>query len=217
MADDVLWRTLTGLNVTFAQRWCSAWGDLLSADMVLNARLGLANTPANLFQRRALWESAVACYGRLIVSDQKRKIPFKEFVEEITGVDGLAIHERIMDWRQGHVVHRTDAEFESIETVLAFAQGSAAPTGLHIVLGTDLGPEDDSEFVVSFREHVKTLRDAIYEKRLRPLGVSIIEDLNKGRITLSEPRAAEDQSSGERYVINHCLLGATDIGPINST
>jgi hypothetical protein len=62
--------------------------------------LGLANTPANLFQRRALWESAIASYGRLIVSDQKRKNPFKEFVEEITGVDGLAIHERI------HSTHR---------------------------------------------------------------------------------------------------------------
>ncbi|OBH34495.1 hypothetical protein A5690_12110 [Mycobacterium intracellulare] len=65
--------------------------------MVLGSRLGLANNPANLSSVEHFGSRPSPLTGRLIVSDQKRKIPFKEFIKEITGVDGLAIHERIMD------------------------------------------------------------------------------------------------------------------------
>lgn len=198
--------------MTHAERWCSAWADLLLAGMALLYRGELEdNLPATMFHRRALWESAVVSYGRCAVSDHKREIPFKDFVEEVTGDEGLALHERIMDWRHGHVAHRKRAEFESIETVLSFAKGSAHPTSLHIVLGIDLGPVNDSEFVASFETHIQTLRDAMYEKKIRPYGFAAIDDMNAGLITRpSQLRAAEDFSSSERYMINHCLaeLGA---------
>ncbi|MCA2254811.1 hypothetical protein JF710_16650 [Mycobacterium intracellulare] len=203
--DRERWATLTGLDVTYAQRWCSAWADLLLTDMALMYRAELEPTMENMFRRRAYWESATVSYGRLIVSDKKRKIPFKEFIGEVTGDDGLALHEQIMNWRQQHVAHRTGNQYESVETVLAFEHGSATPNALKIVLGVDMGPLDDSEFVEAFREHVKTLRDAMYERKLHPLGEKIIEYFNATR-PLVQIRPALNQSSLERYVVEYRLF-----------
>lgn len=210
--DGELWGTLIGLKVTHAQRWCSAWADLLFADMALMYRSELADTdPAHVFRRRSLWESAVVSYGRCAVSDQKRKIPFEEFVAEITGEDGLAVHERIMDWRHGHVAHRKRKEFESIETVLAFSGGPVQPTALRLVLGVSAGPSNDDELVVAFQPHIKALRDAMYEKRLGPLGREIVDDFNAGLVQRpTQLRPADDSSSPDMYVITHTIA---ELGP----
>ena len=116
------------------------------------------------------------------MSDHERKIPFKDYVEEIAGADGLAVHERVMDWRHGHVAHRKRPEFESVETVVTYVNGSDAPSALHPVLGIDLGPEDEGEFVTSFRQLVEVLRTSLYERRILPLVMKIVDDLNAGTI-----------------------------------
>ncbi len=201
------WGTLTGPNVSDAQRWCSAWADLLLIDMALLERRELEARFQNMFRRRVLWESAVVSYGRLAVSNRKRKIHFKDFVAQITGAEGLALHEQIMEWRHGHVAHRTSPEFESIETVLTFKDAEATPSALEIVLSTDAGPLDDSEFVVAFRQHVKVLRDAMYEQKIKPLGVSIVDDFNSGRIpNRLVLRPAKGPSSWDRYGIKLSVL-----------
>lgn len=210
-----LWGTLTGLNVTYAQRWLSAWADLLLADMALMEHQKLEPKPSNMFHRRALWESAVVSYGRFGFSEQKRPISPKEFVEEVTGTDGLALHERLMDWRHGHVAHRRDSEFESVETVLAFPGESTVPHGIRVVLGIDCGPGLDGDFIGKFQSHIKTLRDAMYEKRLRGFGIAIKDDLDANRIAQpTELRSPPDQATLERYVINLCLLGLNPDGSI---
>lgn len=183
-------------------------------DMALLYRSELEPNPGNIFRRRACWESALISYGRLVVSNWEREIPFVEFLEEVTGDDGVALHERLMDWRQGHVAHRTSAEFESNETVLAYASGSDTPNTLKVVVGIDMGPLDDSEFAISFKQHVKTLRDAIFERRLQPLGYSIVEDVNGGRIARSELRPAEEQSSSGRYVVAYNVLALAPPGSL---
>src|SRR5690348_2897323 len=67
---------LTGLDATMLERWSSVWADLQAADMALFERGKLNDSKgANLFHRRALWESAVASYGRCAVSGKRRKIP----------------------------------------------------------------------------------------------------------------------------------------------
>lgn len=145
-------------------------------------------------------------YGRLAVSDRKRRIEFKDFVKEVTGEDGLKIHERIMDWRHGHVAHRTGAEFESAETVLAFLNGTDVPTEIHLVLEIDLGPLDHGEFATAFRDHVDVLSAAVYERKIRVFARKIIDDLNAGRITqppLLHTPAAE--STWERYILDQCV------------
>lgn len=127
--NNVLWGTLRGLNVTYLQRWCSAWADLLLADMALleHGSLGKGST---ITHRRPLWEAAVVAYGRLAVSDQKREIAFTDLISEVAGDDGIALHERIMDWRHGQVAHRKRAEFEAIKTVLAYTNSGADPRAI---------------------------------------------------------------------------------------
>lgn len=210
--NDELRGRLTGLKVTHAERWSSAWADLLFADMALMYRDELDDSKAaNMFHRRALWESAVVSYGRCAVSGRKRKIPFVDFVREVTGDAGLSLHERIMDWRHGHVAHRNRSEFESIETVLAYLDPPAHPTALRVVNGTALGPKNDDELVVSFKSHIKLLRDAIYEKRMAPLGLEIIDDYNAGLVVRpTRLRRNDDEPSLERYVITHTLA---ELGP----
>ena len=208
MSDDSeMWGTLRGDNVTLLERWESAGNDLLQADMALLARRELKMELATIFHKRALWESAVVSYGRTVMSDHERKIPFKDYVEEIAGADGLAVHERVMDWRHGHVAHRKRPEFESVETVVTYVNGSDAPSALHLVLGIDLGPEDEGEFVTSFRQLVEVLRTSLYERRILPLVMKIVDDLNAGTIPFPlSSRPADDQSSPERYVFNRHLV-----------
>ena len=207
MDDAELWGTLEGLNVTYLQRWGSAWADLQATGMALAERRELEATKAtNVFLRRALWDSAVVSYGRFGFSEQARPISPEDFIEDVEGKDGLALHKRIMDWRHGHVAHRKRAEFESVETVLAYANGADRPTALRLVLGIDLGPLDDSDFVAAFQNHVAVLATAMYENKIRPLALSIIEDLNTKRIALpSSLSPARDHSTWERYVINQCV------------
>ncbi|WP_131813161.1 hypothetical protein [Mycolicibacter heraklionensis] len=205
------WAKMTGdpqrlNNVTLLQRWCSAWADLLHADMALLEHHELPAKPSTVFHRRALWESAVISYGRCSVSDQKRDIPFKELVREATGDEGIALHERILDWRHGHVAHRKRSEFESVETVLAFPSGARNHAALRLVLSVQAEPEDDTGIVAAFEQHVKTVRDFMYENRVRPISKSVIADLNAGLLTLSELQPAADQSTRARLVITQNLL-----------
>lgn len=203
------WGTLTGLNVTLLQRWYSAWADLQFAGMSLFYLAELESKPANIFRRRALWESAVVSYGRCAVSARKRKIPFVDFVKAVAGDDGHAVHERIMDWRHGHVAHRNSADFESVETILAYAPsgGRLSPTEMKIQLAVGAGPDDDTELVTAFERLVETVRNAMYEQKIRPLAVDIVDDLNARRVPWpSELRPPEDRSLGGRYVYTGSLL-----------
>ncbi len=217
MAENAeFWGTLEGLNVTDLQRWGSAWADLQASGMALAERRELESTKAtNVFLRRALWDSAVVSYGRFAFSEQARPISAEKFVEEVAGNDGLVFHNRIMDWRHGHVAHRKHAEFESVKTVLAYAEGADRPNALRLVLGIDLGPLDDSGFVVAFHKHVAELATAMYERKIRPLAIQIVEDLNTRRMALpSSLSPARDDSTLERYVINQCVskLGIGKLG-----
>jgi hypothetical protein len=120
--------TLTGLNVTYLQRWASAWGDLHAADMALFERRELDDSKAaNLYLRRALWESAIASCGRCGFSNKKRKIPLTGCLDRDRRGRRAAVHERLMDWRHNHVAHRDRAELESVEAVLTYARGHGAP------------------------------------------------------------------------------------------
>ncbi len=218
MADEPeLRRTLTGQNVTLLQRWSSAWADLQAAGMALYERGQLDDSKAaNLFLRRALWESAISSYGRCAVSAKKRKIPFNEFVSNTVGDDGLSVHKKIMDWRHKHVAHRNGPEYESAEAVLTYANGPAHPTSLNAVLSIDAGPKNDADFIAAFDKHVTALRDAVWEHKLFPLAVVIIDDLNAGRLPpLSELRLAEDDSSDGRYIINQCITTLGKGAPIS--
>jgi hypothetical protein len=197
------WATASGEPVTELERWGSVWADLLLVDMVLLERRELPTKPSTAFQRRGLWESAVIAYGRADQSQWERPVPFKDFVREVAGEDGMATHDRIMDWRHGHVAHRNRAEFESVETAVEYAQGS--PTGLYLVIASDIGPKNDHPFVAEFERHVKLLRDTMYETKISPLAMQLVDVLGSDQVALTAPGPAQGQSSAERLVITQHL------------
>ena len=194
---------IEGDSVRMLQRWGSVWTDLLHVDMALHERSETADIPSTVFVRRALWESAVISYGRAGVSMRKRKVPFRDFVLEATGPEGLATHERIMDWRHGHVAHRTRPEFEDVEASVAFYP-DGRPSELHLVVSTDIGPATDSPFAVAFANHAKSLRDALYETKILDCIENVVDDLNAERIAPALG-AEPDSSTSSRLKIDHCL------------
>jgi hypothetical protein len=197
------WATASGELVGELERWGSVWADLLLVDSILLERRGLPMERSNVFQRRGLWESAVIAYGRADQSQFERPVPFKEFVKDVAGDAGMATHNRVMDWRHGHVAHRNRAEFETVETVVKFSQ--SLPTNLSLVIASDIGPTNDNPFVTEFERHVKILRDAMYEDKIAPLEMRIVDALGSDQVTLTAPRPTRDQSSTDWLVITHHL------------
>ena len=184
------------------ERWSSVWADLLLVDMILLERRHLPPEHANVFARRGLWESAVIAYGRADQSQFERPVPFKEFVHDVAGDSGKSTHDRIMDWRHGHVAHRNSAEFETVETVVEFAQ--ALPAALKLVIASDVGPANDDPFLAEFEQLVKRLRDEMYERKISPLAARVAEALSDGHVALPAPRA-RGMPSDDRLVITHLL------------
>jgi hypothetical protein len=196
------WANVSGELAAELERWSSVWADLLLVDMILLERRQLRSERSNVFARRGLWESAVIAYGRADQSQFERPVPFKEFVKEVAGDSGKATHDRIMDWRHGHVAHRNSAEFETVETVVEFTHSLAA--ALKLVIASDVGPANDDPFVAEFENLVKLLRDEMYERRIAPLAAQVAEALGSGHITLPAP-GPKDVPSDDRVVITHLL------------
>src|SRR5436305_2020122 len=92
---------ITGDRVETLKNWASVWGDLLHVDMVLHARDGIPEHPANLFARRALWEGAVIAYGRTAKAG-RRQVLIKELLDAL-GEDAKRIHRDVLEWRDKHV------------------------------------------------------------------------------------------------------------------
>lgn len=209
MAQQELWSTLTNDTTREIRKWASVWMDVLHADMVLYERQQLPKKPSTAFQRRALWESAVVAYGRVPMSMHRRKVSFTEFLQEVCGDAGLATHERIMDWRHGHVAHRRDPEFETAEVVAAFDQSTPAElTAIRFLLDTSIGPSDDSEFASAFREHVSHIRNALYTTRLQPLTEQLIGELRADPTLVAPPVLGVQPNTVDRLMINFVLAGA---------
>ena len=197
------WSTATGDPCNELEHWTSVWADLLLADMMLFERRELPDKHASVYQRRGLWEAAVIAYSRADQSQYERPVPFKGFVKSVAGERGMATHDRIMDWRHGHVAHRNRDEFETVETLVKYEHG--LPTGLYVAVASDIGPANDNPFLAEVEEHVKRIRDAIYERKLSPLAIQLAPVLLSDQVALTAPRPARNQSSDERLLITHDL------------
>ena len=151
-------------------KWASLWADLLHVDMVLGARAELPKSAATAFTRRALWESAIVSYGRMEASTKKRKLAHEELLRTARGDRGVAFHEILMSWRNDHVAHRLSHDFETIAVYADYLDDEPETLdGIRAEVVTSLGP-NDSELVEEFGEHVKLLRDTLWEKYLAPIG-----------------------------------------------
>ncbi|WP_199179665.1 hypothetical protein [Mycolicibacterium goodii] len=95
-----------------------------------------------------------------------------------------------MSWRHGHVAHRASGDYEAVRV---FADHlDADPETLDSIRAevvTSLGPPADSELATEFREHVKALRDTLWDQYLAPIG----EQLAKAT-PLGQPMASPWES-----------------------
>lgn len=166
--------SLNSVDANLLRKQGSAWLDLLHADMVLEARRDIPATAANVFVRRALWESAVISYSRVGQSTKKRKIDLDALIAASKDPGASAFHNEIIKWRHGHVAHRHDATFESVDTLLCL-DGLSTPAALRIVVEPDVGPEDDEQLTEHFRAHVHLLRNTLWELFMVPLATRLAE------------------------------------------
>jgi len=132
---------LTASEANRLRKWGSLWFDLLHADMAMYERQNLPNTAANVFTRRALWESAVISYGRMQFSDKKRKLTHEDLLRAAGGEKALAFHERLSQWRHNHIAHRLSPEYETTAAVARYAE-----TGQPGLETLDLGVDVDWTF-----------------------------------------------------------------------
>lgn len=126
----------------------------------------LSDTATNAFHRRALWESAIVSYGRVEVSDRRRKLDYDDLLRSARGERGVEFHKTLMNWRHDHVAHRLPRD---LETVAVFADylnhAPNAHDSVSVPVSAAGGPPESSPTLVEFTEHAKALR----EKYLSPL------------------------------------------------
>ncbi len=172
MTDDTYRVHRKLLNEADANRvgkWASLWADLIHVDMVLLARVEISDIAANAFHRRALWESAIVSYGRMAVSDRRRKLDHDDLLREARGARGVEFNDILMNWRNSHVAHRLSQGLESV-TVFADYLHDAPDVldSIGVSVSAAGGPSNDSPMVVEFTEHVKALRDTLWSSYLAP-------------------------------------------------
>jgi hypothetical protein len=173
MAQQVSQITLKTSEANRLNKWGSLWLDLQHVVMTLDARRTTPNTFANVFVRRALWESAVVSYGRMESSTHKRKLTHEELLRASGGDEAVAFHRQVMCWRNDHIAHRLSKEFESVEVSAYYTDDMPQPERLGLVISTWIGPQDNAVEAAQFREHVNRLRDTLWETYLAPIGEAI--------------------------------------------
>lgn len=165
------------------RKWASLWADLVHADMALHEWEQLPAKPSTAFTRRTFWESAIASYGRMQASGKKRKPEHDDLLRAARGERGIEFHEILMSWRHGHVAHRASGDFEAVRV---FADHlDAEPERLDSIRAevvTAVGPADDSELAQEFREHVKALRDTLWEQYMAPIGERLAQAMPPGEL-----------------------------------
>ncbi|MEU4710855.1 hypothetical protein AB0G00_30950 [Nocardia salmonicida] len=111
--------SLDSVDTNVLRKWCSAWLDLTHTDSVLLERLKTPDASPNLFLRRGLWEAAVVSYGRVGPSHQRRKIDLDALFLASGDSGASDFHNVISKWRHGHVTHRADTAFETVDALLS--------------------------------------------------------------------------------------------------
>jgi hypothetical protein len=188
------------------RKWGSLWLDLLHTDMALHERQNLPNTAANVFTRRALWESAVISYGRMEFSDKRRRLTHEDLVRATGGEKALEFHQQLNHWRHNHIAHRLSPAYETTAAVAHYADtGQPGLETLDLGISTWIGPADNSTLAEEFRQHVKALRDTLWQRYLAPIGEALVR--RQPTTAAFGPHYAGLESDAEHLVVT-CTLWA---------
>ena len=151
-----------------ASAWTSVWWDLRTAYQIVYDRSNIQwSSYEQVFTRRSMIDGAIITYGRCFLSGSRYEAAEVEPLVNQMGDDALAVHNEAMRWRNRHVAHRVDTDWEQSDVRILWRAFGTAPPTFRIRLVTALGPDD--EFAVKLGEHAKTLADRVWEKRLIPL------------------------------------------------
>jgi hypothetical protein len=174
--------------------------------MTLHSRSLTDDIAANLFARRALWEAAVIAYWRTANTGRRRQ----QITELLAGLGSAAqaCHTELADWRNQHVAHRVDELRERVDTRLSL-DATGVPKNTVIRVAPVLGPEEDgSDLAERAVRHVRALKDRVWETRIQPLEVQIVEAERRSASELLETaRLASDFTSHFAITINPSGLG----------
>lgn len=174
-------------------KWASLWTDLIHVEMVLAARAEVSDVAAQVFHRRGLWESAIISYGRMAVSEKRRKLEHDDLLRTARGERGVEFHQTLMAWRHDHVAHRLSRDLEIISVLADYLDDAPEVLdSIRVSVSPSGGPADDSALVVEFGEHVKALRDALWKHYLAPIGEMIARRGPRGDVLPVEPESSED-------------------------
>jgi hypothetical protein len=195
MQPSELESRISGPAALKLKSWSSLWADLLHVDMVLDAYAQVPDHPTNLFVRRALWEGAVAAYGRTATTGS-RQLQINELLEAL-GPDARRCHDDVMRWRNKHVAHRQDRQRETVTASAVIDSHHGRVRGVRIRVSPATGPEEDgSNLLPRFRDHIRTLRDLTWEQRLRPFEAQVLAECGPQFQRLLETATAPSEPDG---------------------
>jgi hypothetical protein len=131
--------------------------------------------------------------------DRKRKIPLSELFIASGDPKASEFHDTILGWRHGHVVHRSDANFESVDVLLCF-DDLPDPAALRLVIETAVGPHDDERLVDRFQAHIVLLRNTIWESFMAPMASRLVDRTQRRPVNCEESTPSLQPTSAGRLV-----------------
>ncbi len=186
--------SVSGGSVLALKDWSSLWFDLVHADMLLHARASLPASAATAFQRRGLFEAAIVGCGRTVKNGSRQQTKLVLMVDDL-GADAQQTYADALQWRDKHIAHRVDQSREQVHTTAVIVAG--AISSIQITVAPTMGPEDEgTDFADRFATHVKTLRDLVWPKYIKPLEGDVIREQSPDIDDLCRRSSASPPATG---------------------
>ena len=192
--DDELSRELAEL--------ASIWADLLLVRQSLHDRKEMKKA-SQMFIRRALWEQAVIAYARCFTTGRRRQLP-ESLRQRMVG-GSVKVHDEIMRWRNQHVAHRVESDFEEASVTLTYRSDEDEPVSTRIRVRLSMGPEDER-----LADALATLADGLKD-RLWPDWFPRLEE------QLLDRYRADSEKRAAAAVVNTVSTPSAYITTINPT
>jgi hypothetical protein len=196
---------LKGPEVAALEQWCSIWGDLQQVEMALHARDALSPGLTHHFPRRALWEAAVAAYGRVFKAGRRQVRPL-HLLDQF-GSEARRVHEEVMHLRDKHVSHRVSADHEKV-SVRGVVDSAGHMKNVAVRVCVAAGPADatgatDDALAYALQELVAALKLVVWEQEMGTLGRQLVQlNADRSETLVAMPTASSaDDDHGEFTIV----------------
>jgi hypothetical protein len=167
--------------VTKLGDYASAWWDMRNAGQMMYDRGRLGADAGWEFGRRAMLDGAVMAYSRCFESG-RRRADIRTLVNELD--EPLAEMAKVVDkWRDHHVAHRVNRDWEAVEVTLLWGNWKANPPTVRARVFTQTKPRLP-DFEKRFEALALHLSNRIWEVYLWPLQQEMLDRLGAERVML---------------------------------